>query len=119
MNNHLKLKKGYLSQISAEESDYEEFSNGLETVNDNYLALQDFTAEFDSELVNVESELNELQNQVASLLEETPEETPEKTDEEVIEEETEEPTEIETTYLNGSNGFNFTNSKLIPTKICL
>ena len=95
----LETQKGYLSQISAEESDYEEFSNGLETVNDNYLALQDFTAEFDSELVNVESELNELQNQVASLLEETPEETPEKTDEEVIEEETEEPTEIETTYL--------------------
>lgn len=95
----LETQKDYLNQISAEESDYEEFSNGLDTVNENYLALQDFTAEFDSELVNVESELNELQNQVASLLEETDEETPEKTDEEVTEEETEEPTEIETTYL--------------------
>lgn len=87
----LETQKDYLNQISAEESDYEEFSNGLDTVNENYLALQDFTVEFDSELVNVESELNELQNQVASLLEET--------DEEVTEEETEEPTEIETTYL--------------------
>ena len=98
----LETQKDYLNQISAEESDYEEFSNGLDTVNENYLALQDFTVEFDSELVNVESELNELQNQVASLLEETPEETPEKTEEvteEETEEETEEPTEIETTYL--------------------
>ena len=94
----LETQKDYLNQISAEESDYEEFSNGLDTVNENYLALQDFTVEFDSELVNVESELNELQNQVASLLEEAPEETPEKTDEEVTEEETEEPTEIETPY---------------------
>lgn len=98
----LETQKNYLNQIAAEESNYEDFSNGLDSVNENYLVLQESTQNFDTELTNFESELNELQTQVASLLEDeeatedTPENTPEK---ETTDDETDIATEINTTYL--------------------
>lgn len=98
----LETQKNYLNQIAAEESNYEDFSNGLDSVNENYLVLQESTQNFDTELTNFESKLNELQTQVASLLddeeatEDTPENTPEK---ETTDDETDIATEINTTYL--------------------
>lgn len=98
----LETQKNYLNQIADEESNYEEFSNGLETVNENYLALQETTQNFDAELVNFEAELNDLQTQVAALLED--EATTEDVAEEALEEPAKETTdeeaaEIETAYL--------------------
>lgn len=98
----LETQKNYLNQIAAEESNYEDFSNGLDSVNENYLVLQESTQNFDTELTNFESELNELQTQVASLLddEEATEDTPENTpEEETTDDETDIATEINTTYL--------------------
>lgn len=94
----LEAQKDYLNKIADEESNYEDFSNGLDAVNENYLALQELTTSFDEELVHFESELNNLQNQVASLSDDNDaaEGTPEETEDAETEEEA---TEIETTYL--------------------
>lgn len=94
-NDSLETQKNYLNQITIEESNYEDFSTGLEATNENYLALQESTKTFDSEMVDFEMKLADLQNQINSLLDEN------QTNETANESNTEDADaeEAETTYL--------------------
>lgn len=94
-NDSLETQKNYLNQIAMEESNYEDFSTGLEATNENYLALQESTKTFDSEMVDFEMKLADLQNQINSLLDEN--QTNETADESNTEDADAE--EAETTYL--------------------
>ena len=94
-NDSLETQKNYLNQITIEESNYEDFSTGLEATNENYLALQESTKTFDSEMVDFEMKLADLQNQINSLLDEN--QTNETADESNTEDADAE--EAETTYL--------------------
>lgn len=69
-NDSLETQKNYLNQIAMEESNYEDFSTGLEATNENYLALQESTKTVDGEMVDFEMNLADLQNQINSLLDE-------------------------------------------------
>lgn len=97
----LETQKNYLNQIASEEANYEDFSNGLVVVNEDYLALQELTQSFDAELIEFETELNDLQTQVSALLEDktSTEDPVEDTSEETTEEETEDTDEKESTFL--------------------
>ena len=57
----LNTQKDYLNQIAAEESDYEDFSAGIQTVNEDYRALQETTVTFDEQLAAFEAQLSSLQ----------------------------------------------------------
>lgn len=57
----LNIQKDYLNQIAAEESDYEDFAAGIQTVNEDYRALQETTVTFDEQLAAFEAQLSSLQ----------------------------------------------------------
>lgn len=113
----LDTQREYLNLIAADDANYEDFANGIDTVNEDYINLQQETAELDQQLVEYNNQiatLNELiaetNNEEAAGIrvqaaedtdeEELEEEETEATDdEEAPEENTEEGTEDSTEYL--------------------
>lgn len=67
----LDVQKDYLLQIADEEADYEEFSEGLNQVNSNYMELQDITLELDNTLVSYDENLKQLEEMIAQTREDT------------------------------------------------
>ncbi len=67
----LDVQKDYLLQIADEEADYEEFSEGLNQVNSNYMELQDITLELDNTLVSYDENLKQLEEMIAETREDT------------------------------------------------
>lgn len=84
----LDVQRDYLNQTAADDANYEDFANGLETVNEDYIALQEATAELDQQLVKYEDQLVTLNELVADTRDEETE-TAENTEEEAAEDETE------------------------------
>lgn len=66
----LDVQRDYLNQIAAEEANYEDFSAGIQTVNEDYAALQETTYAFDETLVVFENQLSAFQVEVESKIEE-------------------------------------------------
>ena len=81
----LDVQRDYLKQIAADDANYENFASGLETVNEDYIALQESTAELDQQLVKYEDHLATLNELVASTRDEEDAETAEETKEEPAE----------------------------------
>lgn len=94
----LVTQRDYLSQISTEDANYEDFANGLDGVNEDYINLQETTAELDNQLVAYNDRITSLNELIASTREEDTE-TTEATDTEEDEDNTEEGTEESTQYL--------------------
>ena len=67
----LDIQKDYLLQIADEEADYEDFSNGINEVNSNYMELQDVTLELDNTLVSYDENLKQLEEMIAETREDT------------------------------------------------
>lgn len=61
----LNLQADYLTQISSEDANYEEFTNGIEEINQNYKDLQIFLIEFDKELIALNEQLQLVQDLTA------------------------------------------------------
>lgn len=67
----LDIQKDYLLQIADEEADYEDFSNGINEVNSNYMELQDVTLELDQTLITYDENIKQLEEMIAGTREET------------------------------------------------
>lgn len=94
----LATQRDYLDQISAEDANYEDFANGLDVVNEDYISLQETTAELDNQLVAYNDRITSLNELIASTREEDAD-TTEAADTEEDEENTEEGIEESTQYL--------------------
>lgn len=114
----LDTQRNYLNQIAADDANYEDFSAGIETVNNDYLELQERTVELDNQLVTYNEHITTLEDLIADTREEqasgiavqasedtgdseenTDEEDTENTDEESTEEESAEGAEESTEFL--------------------
>lgn len=60
----LETQRTYLNQIAAENSNYEDFIEGINSVNTDYMALQESTITFDHQLVNFGQNLLTLQERI-------------------------------------------------------
>ena len=108
----LTVQKDYLDQIAADEADYEDFSDGLEKVNENYAELEDYTSSLDDKFVKMDEELIQLNELIDEANDEEnnakanndEEESDENNDEE--EDETEEEAATEILEINSENLLN-------------
>lgn len=66
----LDTQREYLNQIAAEDANYEDFSTGLDTVNEDYLNLQEATVELDNQLVTYNEHIATLNELIADTREE-------------------------------------------------
>lgn len=66
----LTVQNDYLNLIAGDDADYEDFANGISTVNENYYVLQDATLTFDEQLVNVDEHLTTIQELISDTREE-------------------------------------------------
>lgn len=106
----LTVQRDYLNQIAAEGANYEDFSAGIQTVNEDYSALQETTLAFDETLAAFGDKLFAFQEEVEVKIEEEGTNTAraQSNEEEAEEEETtneseEADTGVETAYLTVSN----------------
>jgi len=79
----LTVQRDYLQLIASDEANYEDFANGIDTVNDDYHDLQEQTYELDGRFTEVDDHIHELSDLVAEA---SSEEDPEKDDSENNEE---------------------------------
>src|SRR5699024_4055549 len=61
----LTTQRNYFQEIASEEATYENFSNGIETVNDDYHDLQEQTYALDDQFVEMNSQIDELKTLIA------------------------------------------------------
>lgn len=66
----LDTQRNYLNQISSEKANYEDFSTGIDTVNDDYLELQERTIELDEQLVTYNEHIETLGELIADTRDE-------------------------------------------------
>lgn len=93
----LTAQKDYLQLIANDESDYEDFSNGIYDVNDDYMALQETTSTLDQRFAEINEQIVSLKDMVSETSEEEANEDTEEV--ESTEEDTEEASEPETAFL--------------------
>src|SRR5699024_6635921 len=67
----LTTQKKYLQEIASEEATYENFSDGIETVNDDYHDLQEQTYALDDQFIEMDSQINELKTLLAEASSDT------------------------------------------------
>ncbi|SHF01136.1 hypothetical protein SAMN02745249_01616 [Atopostipes suicloacalis DSM 15692] len=67
----LTTQKKYLQEIVSEEATYENFSDGIETVNDDYHDLQEQTYALDDQFIEMDSQINELKTLLAEASSDT------------------------------------------------
>lgn len=67
----LTTQKKYLQEIASEEATYENFSDGIETVNDDYHDLQEQTDALDDQFVEMDSQIDELKTLLAEASSDT------------------------------------------------
>lgn len=67
----LTTQKKYLQEIASEEATYENFSDGIETVNDDYHDLQEQTYALDDQFVEMDSQIDELKTLIAEASSDT------------------------------------------------
>lgn len=73
--NSLTTQLEYLNNIAADDSSYEDFINGLESVNKEYISLQEATVRFDNNLADFEKQLKSVQTEVANASEDSASQT--------------------------------------------
>lgn len=61
----LSTQREYLQTIAGDEANYEDFSNGIDTVNNNYLNLQEQTLELDQRFVEIQEHIDTLNDLTA------------------------------------------------------
>lgn len=57
----IEVQEGYLSRIASEEADYEDFLEGLDEVNTNYLSLQESKQNLDNDFTQIYDDINKLE----------------------------------------------------------
>ncbi|HLR92364.1 MAG TPA: putative glycoside hydrolase [Atopostipes sp.] len=74
----LSTQRDYLQTIAGDEANYEDFSNGIDTVNNDYLNLQEQTIELDQRFVEIQEQNDALDELTADFSEATEEATAEE-----------------------------------------
>lgn len=57
----IEVQENYFSQIASEEADYDDFLEGLDEVNTNYLSLQESKQNLDNDLIQIYEDISELE----------------------------------------------------------
>ena len=78
----LTTQKKYLQEIASEEATYENFSDGIETVNDDYHDLQEQTYALDDQFIEMDSQIDELKTLLAEASSDTPDSSQAESDNE-------------------------------------
>jgi len=103
---NLDSQRDYLNQIASDEANYEDFTNGIDSTNENYQTLQESKIELDNSLAEFESHLSTVQEHIQNASEDGGTEASNEANSDNTEENTEENTEVteetETNYLTVS-----------------
>jgi len=65
---NLDSQRDYLNHIASEDANYEDFTNGIDTTNENYQSLQESKVQLDNNLAEFENHLATVQNEVQNAL---------------------------------------------------
>src|SRR5690625_686869 len=97
----LNVQRDYLQHIASDEANYEDFANGIDTVNEDYLSLQEQTYDLDARFAEMNDHINTLNELVTEASTEEAEASEEETENtENTEEATDDATDEETTDEN-------------------